>query len=66
MVGARQWFGNASGKYGVSFDFDLTGGGNITMRAEADNCKNEIAETVGNRKMAGDLNVYTKDKDWSF
>ena len=57
---ARRWFGNGSGKYGVSFDTDGFG---ISMRAEADLCRNK--SSYGARKMSGDRQNYGKDKDWS-
>lgn len=61
-VSSRRWFGNGSGSYGVSFDYDKTGGGTQQLHAEADNCYDQS----NSRKMDGDRHTYASDKDWSF
>jgi hypothetical protein len=66
-VSARRWFDNGSGKYLVSFDFDSHAAGSITLRAEADCCKNKNPATYGStRKLSGDRQTYGEDKEWSF
>ncbi len=61
-VSSRRWFSNGSGVYGISFDFDKTGGGAQQLHAEADVCTQESNQ----RRMAGDRHTYGSDKDWSF
>jgi hypothetical protein len=66
-VSPRRWFANGSGNYLDSFDFDRHAAGSITLRAEADFCKNKKPANYGStRKMSGDRQTYGEDKDWSF
>jgi len=61
----HRWFGNADGKYGLSFDFDKTGGAATTMRGVADKCLND--GNGGGRKLDGDRVKPNEDnRDWSF
>ncbi|MCD4824003.1 MAG: hypothetical protein K8S55_05310 [Phycisphaerae bacterium] len=69
-----RWFGfgqfgqNNSKKYGVTFSYDKTNGGNATMRSEAFYCKHYTGGGIGGlgREMAGDLQHYGSKKDWSY
>jgi len=61
----HRWFGNASGTYGVGFNFDKTGGAATTMRAVADKCRNE--GVGGGRELDGDrINPNKDNRDWQF
>ena len=62
----QRWFYNPTGAFGLSFDFDKTGGGTLSMRAVADKCRNEAPGAAGKRMMAGNRVNYAEDRDWSF
>lgn len=67
VVSDRRWFANGSGRYLVSFDFDSHVAGGITMKGEADFCKNKKETTIGyTRKLSGDRRIYGSDWPWSF
>jgi hypothetical protein len=67
VVSDRRWFANGSGHYLVSFDFESHAAGSITMKGEADCCKNKNPSTYGStRKLSGDRQTYGEDKAWSF
>jgi len=68
-ISTRRWIQNISYKYGISYDFDKTGGGTQQLHAEADNCINKLSITgpsSASRKMSGDRVNYGSDKNWSF
>jgi len=56
------------GKHLVSFDFEPHAAGSITLRAEADFCKNKNPATYygSTRNLSGDRWTYGEDKEWSF
>ncbi|HUS45418.1 MAG TPA: hypothetical protein VM219_05245, partial [Phycisphaerae bacterium] len=67
VVSDRRWFANGSGRYLVSFDFESHAAGSVTMKGEADFCKNKNPATYGStRKLSGDRQTYGEDKEWSF
>lgn len=66
-VSDRWWFGNGSGYYLVSFDFQPHAAGSITMSTVAEACRNKNPATYGDtRKLSGDRMTYCSNKDWPF
>jgi hypothetical protein len=65
-----RWFGNESGKYGVSFDFESHAGA-ATMTAVAAKCRNRCwpnwTEDWMRRQLDGNrVKPNTDNKPWSF
>lgn len=51
----------------MSFDFGEHAAGSVTVKGEADSCKNKITCPYGStRKLSGDRATYGEDKPWSF
>jgi len=61
------WLDNGSGKYGIGFDFDNSGGGGATIKAKADKCVHASGSGVLGRELDGDrVTPNGDDKTWSF
>ncbi len=63
---AHTWAGNTYGKSILGFDFDKTGGGATTMKAEADNCRNKDGAGKGRKLDQNRVAPNGDDRTWSY
>jgi len=62
-----RWIENGSGRYAIGFDFDNSGAGGATMKAEADECVHASGIAGSGRRLDGDgVTPNGDDVTWSF
>jgi len=66
-ISGLRWIDNGSGRIGITFEFDKTGGGAQEVKARADKCRNKKPVSgCDNRKLSGDGATYGQDYLLSF